>query len=55
MARFDADKENFLQGCQDILAPYNLAYRVKLLSQLFARKLQAVLEPYGLTNKTHKA
>lgn len=49
MARFDADKKRFLQEYQDVLAPYNLAYRVKLLSQLFARKLQAVLEPYGLT------
>lgn len=34
---------------QAILAPHNLGYRVRLLSQLMGRKFQERLEPYGLT------
>lgn len=34
---------------EDVLAPQNLGYRIKLLSQLMARTLQEGLEPYGLT------
>lgn len=49
MAHKNEDKDKFLREYHDVLAPYNLAYRVKLLSQAFARKLQAVLEPYKLT------
>lgn len=32
-----------------VWAPYGIGYRVKLLSQLMARKLQERLEPFGLT------
>lgn len=32
-----------------ILAPYNLGYRIKLLSQLIGRTFQERLEPFGLT------
>ncbi len=34
---------------QSVLAPYGMGYRIKLLSQLLARKFQELLEPYGLT------
>jgi MarR family transcriptional regulator, organic hydroperoxide resistance regulator len=33
----------------DILAPHSLGYRIKLLGQLTNRRLQEVLEPFGLT------
>lgn len=33
----------------DVLAPYSLGYRIKLLSQVLGRKFQDRLEPYGLT------
>jgi DNA-binding MarR family transcriptional regulator len=32
-----------------VLAPHNLGYRIKLLSQLLTRKFQERLEPLGLT------
>ena len=34
---------------QQVLAPYNVGYRVKLLSQLLTRKFTERLEPFGLT------
>lgn len=34
---------------QQDLAPYNLGYRIKLLSQLLTRKFTERLEPFGLT------
>ncbi|CAA9585302.1 Transcriptional regulator, MarR family [uncultured Synechococcales cyanobacterium] len=34
---------------QEVLAPNGLGYRVKLLSQLLARKFQEQLEPFSLT------
>ena len=37
------------RGWQEVLAPHGMGYRVKLLSQLLARKFQDRLEPYGLT------
>lgn len=37
------------QGWQEVLAPYSLGYRIKLLSQLLSRKFQERLEPFGLT------
>lgn len=33
----------------DVLAPHSLGYRLKLLAQLGSRRLQEVLEPFGLT------
>lgn len=33
----------------ELLAPYNLGYRIKRLSQLLSRQLQERLEPFGLT------
>ncbi|NJR51039.1 MAG: MarR family transcriptional regulator [Leptolyngbyaceae cyanobacterium CSU_1_3] len=37
------------QNWQEILAPYTLGYRVKLLSQLMLRRFQEQLDPLGLT------
>ncbi len=34
---------------QQVLAPYNIGYRITLLSQLLKRKLTERLEPFGLT------
>lgn len=42
-------QSQLLQEWQDVLAPYSLGYRIKLLSQLIARKFQEQLEPFGLT------
>lgn len=36
-------------GWDEVLAPYNLGYRIKLLSQLLSRQFQEQLEPFGLT------
>lgn len=33
----------------EVLAPYSLGYRIKLLSQVLGRKFQERLEPFGLT------
>lgn len=38
-----------LQQWHHALAPYNLGYKVKLVSQLMYRDFLARLEPYGLT------
>ena len=38
-----------LPSWQEVLAPYSLGYRLRLLSQLSNRRLQDILEPYGLT------
>lgn len=40
---------DFLQQWQYALAPYNLGYKVKLVSQLMYRDFLERLEPYGLT------
>jgi MarR family transcriptional regulator, organic hydroperoxide resistance regulator len=37
------------QNWQEVLAPYTLGYRVKLLSQLMLRRFQEQLDPLGLT------
>jgi DNA-binding MarR family transcriptional regulator len=34
---------------REVSAPYSLGYRIKLLSQLLARRFQERLEPFGLT------
>jgi MarR family transcriptional regulator, organic hydroperoxide resistance regulator len=38
-----------LESWQQNLAPYNLGYRIKLVSQLLSRKFTERLEPFGLT------
>lgn len=38
-----------LELWQQNLAPHNLSYRIKLLSQLLGRKFTEKLEPFGLT------
>ncbi|WP_460207660.1 MarR family winged helix-turn-helix transcriptional regulator [Scytonema sp. NUACC21] len=38
-----------LESWQQVRAPYGMGYRIKLLSQLLARKLTERLEPFGLT------
>jgi len=40
---------NLLQSWQQILAPYSIGYKIKLLSQLLSRKFTERLEPFGLT------
>lgn len=40
---------DFLQTWRYALAPYNLGYKVKLISQLMYRDFLERLEPYGLT------
>ncbi|WP_373479472.1 MarR family winged helix-turn-helix transcriptional regulator [Geminocystis sp.] len=40
---------DFLQQWQYVLAPYNLGYKLKLVSQLMYRDFLERLEPYGLT------
>lgn len=40
---------DFFQQWRYVLAPYNLGYKVKLLSQLMYRDFLERLEPYGLT------
>ena len=42
------DRINLAQW-HDVLAPHSLGYRLKLLAQLSSRRLQEVLEPFGLT------
>ncbi|MEG4170042.1 MULTISPECIES: MarR family transcriptional regulator [unclassified Microcoleus] len=42
------DRTNLAQW-HDVLAPHSLGYRLKLLAQLGSRRLQEVLEPFGLT------
>ncbi|AFY33574.1 MarR family winged helix-turn-helix transcriptional regulator [Calothrix sp. PCC 7507] len=44
-----SDHSPVLESWQQVLAPYNLGYRIKLLSQLFGRKFTEMLEPFGLT------
>jgi DNA-binding MarR family transcriptional regulator len=39
----------FDNAWKEVLAPYSLGYRIKLLSQLYGRRFQEQLEPYGLT------
>ena len=34
---------------REVLAPYSIGYRIKLLSQLGGRKFQELLDPFGLT------
>jgi DNA-binding MarR family transcriptional regulator len=38
-----------LESWQQVLAPHNMGYRIKLLSQLLTRKFTDKLEPFGLT------
>lgn len=44
-----SDHSPTLESWQQNLAPYNLGYRIKLLSQLLSRKFTEKLEPFGLT------
>jgi len=47
---FDSSSSSdFLQQWHHALAPYNLGYKVKLVSQLMYRDFLERLEPYGLT------
>lgn len=42
-------EQNVVESWQEVLAPYSIGYRIKLLSQLMSRKFQERLEPFGLT------
>lgn len=39
----------FAEQWREVLAPYGLGYRIKLLSQLLARRFQERLDSFGLT------
>lgn len=42
-------KRQHIAAWDEVLAPYNLGYRIKLLSQLLSRQFQERLDPFGLT------
>lgn len=42
-------EQKLMESWQEVLAPYGMGYRIKLLSQLLGRKFQERLEPLGLT------
>lgn len=42
-------KRKVVESWREVLAPYGVGYRIKLLSQLLGRKFQEQLEPFGLT------
>ncbi len=44
-----SDNSQDLESWQQIRAPYGVGYRIKLLSQLVARRFTERLEPLGLT------
>ncbi|WP_193194759.1 MarR family winged helix-turn-helix transcriptional regulator [Nostoc sp. MG11] len=44
-----SDHSQTMESWQQILAPYSMGYRIKLLSQLLSRKFTEKLEPFGLT------
>ncbi len=44
-----SENADFLKQWRHALAPYNLGYKVKLLSQLMYRDFLERLEPYGIT------
>ncbi|MBL1174032.1 MarR family winged helix-turn-helix transcriptional regulator [Pantanalinema sp. GBBB05] len=41
--------QKLVRGWQSVLAPHGMGYRIKLLSQLLARRFQEQLDPFGLT------
>ncbi len=41
--------QKVVSAWREVLAPYSIGYRIKLLSQLGGRKFQELLEPFGLT------
>lgn len=41
--------ESSVESWREVLAPYSIGYRIKLLSQLLSRKFQERLDPFGLT------
>jgi MarR family transcriptional regulator, organic hydroperoxide resistance regulator len=44
-----SDHSPTLESWQQVLAPYSVGYRIKLLSQLLGRKFTERLEPFGMT------
>ena len=48
MLSISANRRPLAHG-EEILAPHNLGYRIKLLSQVLTRTFYERLEPYGLT------
>ncbi|MBD2201318.1 MarR family transcriptional regulator [Calothrix sp. FACHB-1219] len=48
MVSISKDSE-ILESWQQVLAPYSIGYRIKLLSQMLTRKFTEKLEPFGLT------
>ncbi len=49
LGSIELDVTESRRGWQEILAPYSLGYRIKLLAQLLTRTFQENLEPIGLT------
>ncbi len=39
----------FVDSWREVLAPYSIGYRIKILGQLLGRKFQEQLDPLGLT------
>ncbi len=46
---YSSDGDCFLEQWRDVLAPYSLGYRFKLLAQLFTRRFSEQLVPYEIT------
>jgi DNA-binding MarR family transcriptional regulator len=44
-----SENDEFLKQWRHALAPYDLGYQLKLVSQLTYREFQARLEPFGIT------
>ncbi len=42
-------EQKLVESWREVLAPYGVGYRIKLLGQLLGRKFQERLEPFGLT------
>ncbi len=42
-------EQKLVESWREVLAPYGVGYKIKLLGQLLGRKFQERLEPFGLT------
>ncbi len=46
---YPSDGSYFMEQWREVLAPYSLGYRIKLLAQLFTRRFSEQLAPYEIT------
>lgn len=49
MQTIPVEQQLTVEQRRQVLAPYSIGYRIKLLSQLMTRKFQELMEPFGLT------